>query len=235
MELSKRLSAVAGLVTEGASVADIGTDHAYIPIYLAEHNKSSHIIAMDINRGPLEKAKEHIAEYGLESMIQTKLSDGLSGLLPNEVDTMIAAGMGGGLVIRILQNSPDVVESLHELVLQPQSEIHKVREYVNTHGFIVAAEDMVEEDGKYYPMMKLVHGTEEPFSEEELYYGRKLLQEKHPILREYLKREFTIKSEICEKLKKQESERTKKRVQEVELELKRIQHALGMMGESEVR
>ena len=99
MELSKRLSAVAGLVTEGASVADIGTDHAYIPIYLAEHNKSSHIIAMDINRGPLEKAKEHIAEYGLESVIQTKLSD-VRAAADGEVMS-IAHGLDEERIVRI--------------------------------------------------------------------------------------------------------------------------------------
>lgn len=223
MELSRRLNAVANLVTEGASVADIGTDHAYIPIYLAENHISSHIIAMDINRGPLEKAKEHILEYGFESMIQTRLSDGLSGMKPGEADTMIAAGMGGGLIIRILQNSPQAVESVREFILQPQSEIHKVRAYLNNNGFVITEEDMVEEDGKYYPMMKAVHGKEKPFSDEELYYGRKLIEKKNPVLRAFLQKEYTVKKEIYDKLKNQDNERAKKRVREIEEEIKRIQ------------
>ena len=229
MELSKRLSAVASLVTEGASVADVGTDHAYIPIYLAQNGISSHIIAVDINRGPLEKAREHISEYGFDAAIQTRLSDGLSAVLPGEADTMIAAGMGGGLVIRILQNSPEVVKSLHAFILQPQSEIHKVREYLNRSGFVVAEEDMVEEDGKYYPVMKLIHGEEPPFSAEELYYGRKLIEKKHPVLREYLRKEYSIKREICGKLKNQENERAYKRIQELELEIERIQRVSDMI------
>lgn len=223
MELSRRLNAVANLVTEGASVADIGTDHAYIPIYLAENHISSHIIAMDINRGPLEKAKEHILEYGFESMIQTRLSDGLSGMKPGEADTMIAAGMGGGLIIRILQNSPQAVETVREFILQPQSEIHKVRAYLNNNGFVITEEDMVEEDGKYYPMMKAVHGKEKPFSDEELYYGRKLIEKKNPVLRAFLQKEYTIKKDIYDKLKNQDNERARKRVREIEEEIKRIQ------------
>lgn len=223
MELSRRLNAVANLVTEGASVADIGTDHAYIPIYLAENHISSHIIAMDINRGPLEKAKEHILEYGFEKMIQTRLSDGLSGMKPGEADTMIAAGMGGGLVVRILQNSPQAVESVREFILQPQSEIHKVRAYLNNNGFVITEEDMVEEGGKYYPMMKAVHGKEKPFSDEELYYGRKLIEKKNPILKAFLQKEYIIKKDIYDKLKNQENERAQKRVREIEEEIRRIQ------------
>ena len=95
MELSKRLQAVADLVTEGASVADIGTDHGYIPIYLIEHHIAEKVIALDINRGPLERARMHIVGHGLKEKIETRLSDGLEKVLPGEVDTMIAAGMGG--------------------------------------------------------------------------------------------------------------------------------------------
>ena len=103
MELSKRLTAVAGLVTEGASVADIGTDHGYIPIYLIEQNLSPKVIAMDINKGPLERARIHIAGYGMSDRIETRLSDGLAAVKPKEVEEMIVAGMGGGLVIHILE------------------------------------------------------------------------------------------------------------------------------------
>ena len=102
MELSKRLYAVAGLVTEGASVADIGTDHGYVPIYLVINNIASKVIAMDINRGPLERARMHIIGHGLKGKIETRLSDGLKEIEPFEVEGMIAAGMGGGLVIKIL-------------------------------------------------------------------------------------------------------------------------------------
>ena len=156
MELSKRLTAVAGLVTEGASVADIGTDHGYIPIHLIEQGLSPKVIAMDINKGPLERARIHIAGYGMSDRIETRLSDGLAVVEPGEVDEIIVAGMGGGLVIHILEEGKEVVRRLKGCILQPQSEIQKVREYLVEHGFVFEAEDMVEEDGKYYPMMRVI-------------------------------------------------------------------------------
>ena len=125
MELSKRLYAVASLVTEGASVADIGTDHGYIPIYLMKEGIASKVIALDINKGPLERARLHIVGNGLKGQIETRLSDGLCKVMPGEVDTMIAAGMGGALVIKILTEGKKVVDSLTACILQPQSEIWK--------------------------------------------------------------------------------------------------------------
>ena len=147
MELSKRLHAVAGLVTEGASVADIGTDHGYIPIYLVKQNIASRVIAADINRGPLERARMHIVGYGVKDRITTRLSDGLEQIEPGEADTMIAAGMGGGLIIRILQKGKPVTDRMRALILQPQSEIEKVRIYLNQNGYQIENEDMVEEYG----------------------------------------------------------------------------------------
>ena len=93
MELSKRLYAVAGLVTEGASVADIGTDHGYVPIYLEESGIASKVIALDVNQGPLNRARMHIVGHGLGDRIETRLSDGLAMIRPGEVDTVIASGM----------------------------------------------------------------------------------------------------------------------------------------------
>ena len=94
MELSKRLMAVACLVTPGNRLADVGTDHGYIPIYLIKENRIPHAIAMDVNRGPLLRAQEHIRMEGLEERIETRLSDGMKMLLPTEADTVVIAGMG---------------------------------------------------------------------------------------------------------------------------------------------
>ena len=205
MELSKRLTAVAGLVTEGASVADIGTDHGYIPIHLIEQNLSPKVIAMDINKGPLERARIHIAGYGMSDRIETRLSDGLAAVKPKEVEEMIVAGMGGGLVIHILNEDPAKTRSLKELVLQPQSELAKVRRYLEEHRFRIVAEDMVEEDGKYYPMMKVIPTEQKglyaegvPAAEEELEYGKYLLEKAHPVMGEYLKKELSVNQGVYE-------------------------------------
>ena len=223
MELSKRLHAVASLVTEGASVADVGTDHGYIPIYLAENNLSQKIIAMDVNKGPLERATIHIKGKRLDHVIETRLSDGFAALNKGEVDTIIAAGMGGGLVIKIMTDNPEITESINCFILQPQSEIHKVREYLYKNGFVIAAEDMVEEDGKYYPMMKVVHAEDcdlkkEEYSDVEYLYGKLLLKNAHPVLKEFLNREKVLKMEIIGNLKEKAGGNAQHRIDELEKE-----------------
>ena len=230
MELSKRLKAVAELVTPGMRLADVGTDHGYIPIYLTEAGVIPSAIAMDINKGPLERAKEHIREHGLEGKIQTRLSDGLKNLQMNEADCMIAAGMGGGLVIRILSEERDTAGSLKELILQPQSEIDSVRKYLTEEGYRIVAEDMVYEDGKYYPIMKAVPcmagAGEIPYSEEELEFGRVLLQQAHPVLGQFLEREMEIQNRILSALESQESVRAKKRMEEISYRIEWIRGIL---------
>lgn len=111
MKLSKRMQRLASLVTEGNRLADVGTDHGYIPIALVQEGKIPHAIAMDVNAGPLSRAIEHIRESGLSTYIETRQSDGLAGLLPKEADTVLIAGMGGMLTVRILEGA-DIVWAL---------------------------------------------------------------------------------------------------------------------------
>lgn len=239
MELSKRLSAVARLVDRCGCVADIGTDHGYVPIFLVESGIADRVIAMDVNKGPLERARLHIAGAGLAGRIETRLCDGLKGLKPKEADTVIAAGMGGGLIIRILSEGKEAVDSLTSCVLQPQSEIAKVRRYLADHGLVIVKEDMVLEDGKYYPVMKAVHGEPEPYEEYEYIYGKKLLGMRHPILKEFLRREQSLKESIAVDLRMHaDSGGAKERLEQVSREAEYVRQALGcfeqrMPGEDE--
>ena len=231
MELSKRLRAVAELVAPGYRVADIGTDHAYVPLWLVQNGRIPSAVAMDVNEGPLQRAREHIGEYGLEEQIGTRRSDGLKELSIQEADSMIAAGMGGALIIQILSACPETTASLKECILQPQSEIGKVRRFLIENGFSIEYENMIYEDGKYYPMMKAVPGKREqfPYTEEEYEYGRVLLKEKHPVLHDFLKREIRIRTNILENLRKSQdpSESSKARIIEIEKELKQLYAAEG--------
>ncbi len=228
IELSKRLQAVADLVSPGMRLADIGTDHAYIPIYLMENEKIPQAIAMDINKGPLERAEEHIKAHGLEHQIQTRLSDGMAKLQAGEADCAVIAGMGGALMIKILEEGRKTALQLQELVLQPQSELEKFRMYLLENGYRVLAEDMVYEDGKYYPMMKVKPGemTGESWKPEELEYGKYLLATAHPVLKQFLEREIQICHGVLESLAKQDTERAKERRREVEAQIQHVQHIL---------
>ena len=159
IQMSQRLSTIAGMVTPGMRTADVGTDHAYVPVWLVQTGRVPQAIAMDINRGPLQHARETIRSAALEEKIQTRLSDGLQELGKEEADCIVIAGMGGALTIRILQDGRFTLAegggTASELVLAPQSEIADVRRYLREHGWQIIAEEMVLEDGKYYPVMKV--------------------------------------------------------------------------------
>ena len=120
------------------------------------------------------------------------------------------------LVIKILEDSKEVVDYLSFAILQPQSEISKVRKYLHDNGLIIVDEDMVEEDGKFYPMMKVVHGESEKYEEYEYIYGKRLLEKKHPVLQKFLLREQYIQESIVEQLSKHiESESAEQRTREI--------------------
>lgn len=226
MELSRRLQAVADLVSVGLVVADVGTDHGYIPIYLIETGKCKKAFAMDVNRGPLLRANEHIAEHGLEDKIETRLSDGVKQLNVGECDAVVIAGMGGALTIKILEEGRSVFQSLREFILQPQSELHKVREYLLEQGYCIVAEDMVQEDGKFYPMMKVINGASDAYHAIEFRYGKFLLSEKHPVLKAFLKKEKQTKNMILQHLQKEDGLHIEVRKKEIEEELEGIEYAL---------
>ncbi len=226
MELSKRLQAVADLVSEGQVVADVGTDHGYIPIYLLESGKCEKAIAMDINKGPLLRAKEHIAEHNLQEKVEARLSDGVKALSVGECDCVVIAGMGGALAVKIMEDGQAVFKHLKEFVLQPQSELARVRQYLRENEYCVVEEDMVLEDGKFYPMMKVKNGTPEPYTQVELHYGKGLLKQKHPILKKFLEKEVQTKELILTNLKSESGAHIESRKKELQEELLLAKEAL---------
>ena len=221
IHLSKRLTALANMVTDGNRLADIGTDHGYIPIYLCQTGKIPSALAMDIGKGPLQQAQTHIAEHGLSEQIKTRLSDGMAALQFGEADTILIAGMGGGLVMKILSEGAEKLTGKEELILQPQSEIALVREFLRVRNFQILNEDMILEDGKYYPMMKVsqqkaAEQTKILPQEVADAFGPVLLQKRHPVLKEWLERELRTTNSVIEQLSAQpDHERIRNRMQQV--------------------
>lgn len=189
IKLSKRLQMVADYVLSGGVVADIGCDHGFTSIYLMENQMAKHVIAMDINKGPLERAKENIMQYGLEESISLRLSDGAKALAAGEAETLLISGMGGNLICRILKESETVIRTAKELVLSPQSEVHQVRRLLHQLGFCIAAEDMVLDQGKYYVVIRGVPGKEFYQEEIDYLYGRKLIEGKSRTFQSFLRKE----------------------------------------------
>lgn len=213
VRLSARLQTVAGFVKPGSRIADIGTDHGYIPVYLAQTGRIQSALAMDVRTGPLMRAQAHIREYeertyvrGYERgdagaeyeeggppahicHVETRLSDGLKELKPGEADTVIIAGMGGELIMRILDEGRHVWDSVEHYILSPQSGLDKVRRFLAANGFAIEDEAMVKDEGKYYTVMSVKRGHMEYGSQAHYLYGRILIGKKDRTLREFLVKE----------------------------------------------
>ena len=229
MELSKRLKKVADMVSQGKRIADIGCDHAYVSIYLIKEGTASKVIALDINKGPLSRANENIKKYGFSQLIETRLSDGAKRLQPGEVDTLLIAGMGGALMVKILTESKEVVDSCEELILQPQSEIFLVRKLLEQIGFQIVDEDMIIEDKKYYVMIKArKEKVNQGNNTKEIYYryGELLLKRRNPVLKEFLKEGLRGNQELIDRLKLGDSINGKKRIEEIRKEIEYIKEGL---------
>jgi tRNA (adenine22-N1)-methyltransferase len=198
--LSDRLKAVAGMITPGLPVADIGCDHAYLPIYLVRENMVPYVVACDINTGPVERACENIEEVELSDRIDVRQGDGLSVIKPGEVKSVVLAGMGGKLMMRILSDGSDVLENVSEIIMEPQSEVSQLRHYLQDNGFRIISENMVNDETKFYPVIKAVPG--EMNWDKEIYfrYGKILLREENPVLHEFLLLERQYCSQLLKEL-----------------------------------
>ena len=227
MQLSKRLLMVTNFVRKGSVVADVGCDHAYISIYLVLNGIAKRTYALDVNKGPLEKAKANINSYNLSDRIETRLSNGLQKLNPDKVDTIVIAGMGGSLAIKILTEGKESVDCATELVLQVQSELDKVRQYLHTINFKIVEEAMCKEDGKYYTAIHAVKDSKsETLNLVELKYGKYLLETKNDVLKEFLKKEHNKALAIKEKLESEDSENARLRLESLKKEIVDLMNAL---------
>ena len=207
MKLSKRLQMNVSLVPQGARVADIGCDHGYAAIWLIQNHVAEKMIAMDINEGPIARAKEHIRREGLENRIACRRSNGMEKLEPGEVDTLMIAGMGGPLMIDILNARPDVLAKVQTLVLQPQSEIGFVREKLSDFGFEILQEKACRDEGKFYFAMlakrsekaKKTHEYNVPGTG----YSTYLIEKRDSVMLDFLLQEKNVYDSILDRLAEQ--------------------------------
>lgn len=223
IHLSIRMKTVADMVIPGGVIADIGCDHAFVSIYLIEHQIAKKVIASDVRTGPISIASNNVTKSGLEDHIDIRLGNGLETLQPQEADTIIIAGMGGILMNQIIERREQVAKSVKQLVLQPQSDIDLVRKKLRDMDATIVREDMVVDMGKYYTVIDARFHTDgyQPVSsnfEQELYdrYGAFLLQNKHPVLFAYLEKEYAANEKILVTLEEQDSENAKRKKLELQ-------------------
>lgn len=185
MELSTRLAAIAAQVPPGSRLADIGTDHAYLPAYLILEGTIPFAVASDVNRGPLDRGRETARLAGVEEKIGFRLSDGLRGMREDEADVIVIAGMGGELISRILSEAPWTKDKL--LLLQPMTAQPELRRWLNGNGYRIERETVVREGRKLYVILTVRGGVDEPYSIGELWAGRQREGEDSPLRTDYLK------------------------------------------------
>lgn len=186
MDISKRLLTVASMVKKTNCMCDIGTDHGYIPIYLCKNNVINKAIACDINKGPLLKSQENIMLHNLTNTIETRLGNGLEPINVDEADCCVIAGMGGNLIVNILENEKDVVANFKQLVLQPQNDLSVVRRYLHKINLSIEDESFITDKGKHYCILSVIRGDDFLYNECFYEFGKINLETKNETLHVYL-------------------------------------------------
>ena len=184
LPLSNRLRACAQMVAPGSRVADIGTDHGYLPIWLLHNGIASHVIACDLREQPLASARQNAARFGTEG-IEFRLSDGLAEIAPDEVDTVVIAGMGGETIIAILEGAAWTKDGAHTLLLQPMTKAADLRYWLAVNGYTFTEERLVWDKNYLYPVLRVTGGgTPQALTERQALTGVAL--DNDPLYREYL-------------------------------------------------
>lgn len=229
MELSNRLKAISDCVKNDAVIADIGTDHGYIPIYLAKEGRIKYALACDVNKGPLHKAKSNINHYGVEDVVETRLSDGLEKLKKNEVDTVIIAGMGGLLIEKIMDKGRDVLATIDELIVSPHSDVDIVRRKLHILGYKILEEKLIQDEGKYYTIIHAAHGVDKKYDTIHYKYGKLLIESQSPLLKNMLENKVQKYQEVMRQLALQDTERSMARSKVIQEDLEEIREVLACL------
>lgn len=221
IKLSNRLQTVARHIPAGCTVADIGTDHGYLPVFLAINDISPKIIAADRNKGPLSSAEQLIGLLSLENQISTRLGDGLSVLAAGEAEVICIAGMGGMTICDILAADMDKAKRAKRMILQPQRNVAAVRNFLAENGFRLVAEDLAEDDGFYYEIL-VVESGEMTLTEAEAEFGPLLLANGHPLLKDFLSLRERDLTRLLQAMQGNSGAESQKRREQLEAEITRI-------------
>lgn len=226
MELSIRLGKTASMVEPCRCVADIGTDHAYIPIYLVKKGICGRAIASDINRGPIKKAERNVSLHGLEDRIECRIGPGLNTLKSGEADVAIIAGMGGNLIRDILEERLDLFREFSYVILQPVQNPEVLREYIYKKGYDIIDEELCIDENKYYEIIKIRYG-EKIYDTEDIFFevSEKLYREKHPEIKDFIEHKRDKYRKILGKIQ-DDTATALERKRELEQKLKRLEEML---------
>ncbi|AZR73124.1 hypothetical protein BBF96_06835 [Anoxybacter fermentans] len=224
--LSKRLRQIIELIPDGVGVADIGTDHAQIPIYLARHTRCYPIIAGEKNSGPFQTALQRIRESGMEKLIDLRQGSGLTILRPGEVDWAVIAGMGFKTIIEIIEEAEGVARSLKGLILQPMQKPEELRRWLVENKFQITDEMLVKEDGKLFQIILVQSGQSEKMDEIFYEIGPVLFKKGTPYLTEHIEALISYHQEVLGKIKLGQGKRAQTRIDELKTKIRKFKEVL---------
>jgi len=194
--ISARLASAVPYIRRGARVVDVGTDHAYLPIYLLREGLAAAALAADINKGPIEVARANIAAAGLADVIETLCTDGLHGAQDFQPDHILVFGMGGELIVKILSEAPWVRDPRIRLILQPMSRSATLRAWLLENGFSILGETITYEEKYYQTLAAVWSGEKECYNEVELMLGRYNIKRRPPLFDGFLRHEIQVLEHI---------------------------------------
>ena len=208
MKLTDRLLKIASLVDNGKRIADIGTDHGYIPVYLLNQNKIQYAILGDVNKGPLENARKEVTRNKLQDKVDLRLGSGIEVLKENEVDEIIIAGMGGMLINNLLKANEKVAHTTEKLILQPMQAPEELRMFLYQNGYKILDEHLVREEHRLYEIIVCKYEGLEPQEIDPIYYeiGQKLIQNNDPLLNDFIENKIRINQNVLNKLEGKEGQ-----------------------------
>lgn len=203
INISERLVRIATYLPSGATFADIGSDHAYLPCYVCKHDNDAYAIAGEINNGPFLRATDTVHSFGLKDQIEVRLGNGLQVLQPYEVKQLVISGMGGALICEILTNDLDKLHMIERIIVQPNGDASLLRKFLLEHHYAVTNEELIEENGHIYEIIiadkiKHVH----PLTEKDFFFGPVLLQERPPLFYKKWLWEYKILQKVVTQMRR---------------------------------
>jgi tRNA (adenine22-N1)-methyltransferase len=216
LKLTDRLLKIASLVTKGKRVADIGTDHGYIPVYLLNKCCIDFAILADVNKGPLENARGEVINNNLLKKVDLRLGSGIEVLEKNEVDEVIIAGMGGILISELLEAKTEVAHSVEKLILQPMQAQRELRKYLLNNGYEIIDEVLAKEDFRIYEIIIAKYTGKNTLVESEVFYevGKKLIENKDILLNEFIDKKIFMYNSILSKIEGKSGEGIVKKIED---------------------
>ncbi|HFL3156128.1 TPA: tRNA (adenine(22)-N(1))-methyltransferase TrmK [Clostridioides difficile] len=228
MKLTDRLLKIASLVSDGKKIADIGTDHGYIPVYLLKEGKVPFAVLADVNKGPLDNAHKEVIQNNLLDKVDLRLGSGIEILEIGEVEEVIIAGMGGILISELLEAKKEVTHNVEKLILQPMQAQEELRYYLLNNGYEILEEVLVREDFRIYEIIVAKYTGKNTIIEDEIYYevGIKLLENKDSLFNDFIEKKIKTYSSIVNKLEGKNGEAIDKKRKESEVAIKKLENLI---------